>query len=75
VVFAGTSTNWSWRPSPRVDRSWCVHALEEKFHSIDWKQARDDVRAFVRPADLASLDVWCQEFFLAQLAKLPASPN
>jgi hypothetical protein len=54
-----------------VDRAWCQRALEEKIESIDWRRARDDVRAFVRPGDLPSLDVWSREFFLAQAIKLP----
>lgn len=53
-----------------VDRGWCLAALEAKIESIDWSRARDDVRAFVRAADLPSLDVWGREFFLAQAGKL-----
>lgn len=58
--------------APGVDRSWCLEALESKIETIDWRRARDDVRAFVRTADLPSLDVWGQDFFLGQAAKLPA---
>jgi hypothetical protein len=58
--------------APNVDRRWCLQALEAKIESIDWSRARDDVRAFVRTADLASLEVWGREFFLAQAGKLPA---
>jgi hypothetical protein len=57
--------------SPDVERRWCLQALAAKIESIDWSRARDDVRAFVRGADLPALDVWCREFFLAQLHKLP----
>jgi hypothetical protein len=53
-----------------VDREWCLRALESKIESIDWSRAREDVRAFVRTADLPSLDVWGCEFFLGQAAKL-----
>jgi hypothetical protein len=56
--------------APEVDRRWCLEALEAKIESIDC--ARDDVRAFVRTADLPSLDVWGRDFFLGQAAKLPA---
>ena len=55
-----------------VDRRWCLEALEAKIESIDWARARDDVRAFVRSADLASLVGWGRDFFLGQAAKLPA---
>ena len=57
--------------APEVDRRFCLKALETKIESIDWPRARDDVRAFVRTADLPSLDVWGREFFLGQAAKLP----
>ena len=57
--------------SPDVERRWCLQALAAKIESIDWSRARDDVRAFVRGADLPALDVWCREFVLAQLHKLP----
>lgn len=53
-----------------VDREWCVRALESKIESIDWSRAREDVRAFVRTAELPSLDVWGREFFLGQASKL-----
>lgn len=54
----------------RVDRDWCLRALASKIESIDWSRAREDVRAFVRTADLPSLDVWGRDFFLGQAAKL-----
>jgi hypothetical protein len=54
----------------QVDREWCLRALESKIESLDWARAREDVRAFVRPADLPSLDVWGREFFLGQASKL-----
>lgn len=53
-----------------VDREWCLRALESKIESIDWSRAREDVRAFVRTADLPSLDVWGPEFFWGQASKL-----
>jgi predicted nucleotidyltransferase component of viral defense system len=56
--------------APDADRDWCLAALEAKIKSIDWSRARDDVRAFVRAADLPSLDVWGRDFFLAQANKL-----
>jgi len=56
--------------APNVDRHWCLRALAEKIDSIDWPQARDDVRAFVRAPDLPTLDIWGREFFLAQAGKL-----
>jgi predicted nucleotidyltransferase component of viral defense system len=56
--------------APDVDRRWCLRALEQKIDSIDWSRAREDVRAFVRAADLPTLDIWGREFFRAQAGKL-----
>lgn len=53
-----------------VDRGWCLRALDEKIESIDWSRARNDVRAFLRAADLPTLELWGREFFLAQAEKL-----
>jgi hypothetical protein len=45
-----------------------------KFHALlcrnDWIQAREDVRRFLQPREMPSLDVWSAEFFLAQCRKL-----
>lgn len=53
-----------------VDRAWCVLQLQARIKSIDWKQAREDVRRFVKPGELPSLELWSREFFLAQAEKL-----
>jgi len=54
----------------RTDRDWCVRQLQSRIEATDWKQAREDVRRFVKPHELPSLDFWSQEFFLAQCEKL-----
>ena len=61
---------WTGGPAA-VDRRWCLRALEEKIEAIDWLRAREDVRAFVRAADLPTLDLWSRDFFLSQAGKLP----
>lgn len=53
-----------------IDRSWCAERLRGLIEAMDWRQAREDVRRFVKPAELPSLDLWCREFFLAQAGKL-----
>jgi len=55
---------------PDVDQQWCRRAIDEKIDAIDWSKARADVRAFVRPSDLPSLEIWGRDFFHAQAAKL-----
>ena len=54
----------------QADRTWCLEQLQERIKAIDWKQAREDVRRFVKSNELPSLDLWSAEFFLAQAAKL-----
>jgi predicted nucleotidyltransferase component of viral defense system len=54
----------------QVDRAWCLKQLRAMIDATDWKHARDDVRRFVKPNELPSLDLWSREFFLAQADKL-----
>lgn len=54
----------------RTDRGWCVEQSRARIEATDWKQAREDVRRFVKPNELPSLDLRSREFFLAQCEKL-----
>ena len=54
----------------KADRAWCLERLQDRIKAIDWKQAREDVRRFVKSNDLPSLDLWKAELFQAQAAKL-----
>ena len=56
--------------APATDKAWCVTALTAAIEAIDWPQARDDVRRFLKPIEFPSLDLWTPEFFLAQCNKL-----
>ncbi len=52
-----------------VDEAWVVSALENRIVSLDWKQAAEDVRRFIRVHEQPSLDLWGTELFLHQLEK------
>lgn len=54
----------------QADRVGCLEQLQERIEAIDWKQAREDVRRFVKSNELPSLDLYNAEFFLAQATKL-----
>ncbi len=54
----------------QVDNKWCCEQLRIKIETTDWKHAREDVRRFVKPNELPSLELWSKEFFLAQTVKL-----
>lgn len=53
-----------------VDKAWLLNELERKIVSMNWKQAAEDVRRFVRVAEQPSLDLWSKDLFLGQLDKL-----
>ena len=44
--------------------------LRRKITSLDWKNAADDVRRFVRVNEQPSIDLWGEDLFLHQLEKL-----
>lgn len=52
-----------------VDKAWLLNELEQKITSMNWKQAAEDVRRFVRVVEQPSLDLWSKEIFLRQLDK------
>jgi len=54
----------------RADRLWCIGQLRARVEATDWKQAREDVRRFVKSNELPSLDLWSREFLLHQADKL-----
>jgi predicted nucleotidyltransferase component of viral defense system len=60
---------------PETDDAWCVRQLIAAVETLDWSQAREDVRRFVKRPELPSLELWSREFFLAQCRKIPARPE
>ena len=71
LLAAALAQTGPWKGSAEaIDREWCLRALKAKIESIDWQRARDDVRAFLRPSDTKSLEIWGRDFFLAQSGKL-----
>ena len=55
---------------PAVDEVWCHRAMVGKIGSMDFVRLREDVRRFLKPIEVASLNLWTQEFFLARAEKL-----
>lgn len=56
--------------SLKVTKEWYRKQMEAKIRSIDWKAARRDVERFLRPRDLATLELWSDELFLDSLRRL-----
>jgi len=53
----------------KVDKGWSIKTLHERICSLDWQEAKDDIRRFVRQNELASLELWGKELFLDRLDK------
>lgn len=53
-----------------TDNTWCINALSAVIETVNWPLAREDVRRFLKPIELPSLELWSTEFFLAQINKI-----
>ena len=53
-----------------TDNAWCIEQLQAAIEALDWQQAREDVRRFVKPSELRSLELWSRDYFLNQCQKL-----
>lgn len=54
----------------QVDPSWVSIMLDKKIRTLDFKAVVADVRRFVRPNELPSLELWSPELFLSRLDRL-----
>lgn len=61
---------WSDDAGLTVDRQWIEQQLSGTISSINWDEAKKDVRRFLKPAELKSLELWSERFFLTKLKKL-----
>jgi predicted nucleotidyltransferase component of viral defense system len=53
-----------------IDQAWLLNALSEKINAIDWKEAADDVKRFLKPVEQKSLSLWSERFFMNKLERL-----
>ena len=61
---------WENQTGLSVDKNWLKKIITKKIKSIDWEDAKIDVRPFLKPREAASLDLWGNDFFLSKLEKL-----
>lgn len=61
---------WSDDRDLSVNSAWLEKAMGEKIASIDWDEAKEDVRRFLRATEANSLDLWSERFFASKLVKL-----
>jgi hypothetical protein len=60
---------WS-KQDIQVDKPWLISQLKNKIIDIDWEDARNDVRRFLKSYELKSLELWTKDFFLSKLKNL-----
>ena len=53
-----------------TDNAWCIAQIQSTISALDWPQAREDVRRFVKPSEQPTLALWSREYFLNQCRKL-----
>ena len=71
LLSAALDQHGPWKGThPATDDAWCVAALTTAIEAVDWEQARNDVKRFLKPHELPLLDLWTTKFFMAQCRKL-----
>lgn len=55
---------------PMIDIMWLNTELERKTDKIDWKEAAEDVRPFIRPMEHDGLNLWSKEYFGYKIKQL-----
>lgn len=63
----GQAGPWSGVRALQIDRDWVLKTLSDKIVQINWDDASEDVRRFLRPAELQSTQLWSTRFFNAKL--------
>jgi predicted nucleotidyltransferase component of viral defense system len=51
----------------KIDKEWTIKTLSKRIFTLDWREAKDDIRRFVRQNELASLKLWGEKLFLDRL--------
>lgn len=52
-----------------VDGPWCRRELAAKLETLDFTILREDVKRFLKPIELPSLNLWTREFFVERVEK------
>ena len=53
-----------------VISAWLLDQLEIKITAMDWKMVKQDVIRFLKPREVAMLEIWSKDFFMSRLEKL-----
>jgi len=52
-----------------ITSEWLHEELNKKVKSIDWEEAKDDVKRFLRPEKKEALNLWNEDFFIKKTTK------
>lgn len=63
---------WRGDENLTVSMDWLNQTLGAHIRSVDWNDAAEDVRRFLKPSELKALELWSAPFFEARLRKLVA---
>jgi predicted nucleotidyltransferase component of viral defense system len=63
------------KTSQQIDMDWVRRSLHEKIERLDWEHAVLDVRRFLKPEELPSLNLWSSAAFLSQLELFSSSDS
>jgi predicted nucleotidyltransferase component of viral defense system len=50
-----------------VNKEWCLKTLRDRICSLDWQEAKDDIKRFIQQKELVSIELWSKELFLDRL--------
>lgn len=56
----------------KADMPWYKKEMSNRIKKVDWQKAKGDVQRFLRPADLKTLELWNEKFFLDSLGRIKA---
>jgi predicted nucleotidyltransferase component of viral defense system len=51
----------------QVDKEWCLKTLRGRIRSLDYQEAKDDIKRFIQQKELVSIELWSKELFLDRL--------
>lgn len=53
-----------------VNRDWFLAEVETKIKTMDWNEAKNEVRRFLKPRESQTLELWNEHFFMDRVWKL-----
>lgn len=53
-----------------VDREWFIATIDKKIKTINWTEAKNEVRRFLKPRESQTIELWNEHFFMDRLQKL-----